>query len=455
MKTRSFFPLVAAAAIVSGCVSDAPVQSSSRHTLIEDSAGVSPKARTGKAPARATVVRTAQESAGAAGERPVRPVRIDERPLRIDDVGPAGRVHQKPSAATGSQLSSGSAQTGRQSFARTAPAYATPAASSHAAAPAAAATAGGAYRVHTVQTGETALGIALANSMTLDQLKALNPELQRDPDRLRVGQGVKVFASAGAKGVKTAAAAAPAERKPARQQTAAKATGATGGEYVVQAGDTLSSIAASQGGSAADWMAANGMKEDDALRLRPGQSLKRPAAGAAGAKTASGGAAAAKRTTAAAETKRDVEAPPQDAGKVVVDGTDSSIEDVLSDGLAGAKEKARAEREKAEKALREAEEAEKARLAEAQKAAEKAKKQAEEDKKRAEEAARAVTKIATADPESAQAAAKAGEYVVQPGEDLFSIALKFDVMPLALRKANSSDLADLKPGQVLKIPPKD
>ena len=35
------------------------------------------------------------------------------------------------------------------------------------------------------------------------------------------------------------------------------------------------------------------------------------------------------------------------------------------------------------------------------------------------------------------------------------MAATFDVTPLALRKANGSDLAVLKPGQVLKIPSKD
>ena len=44
---------------------------------------------------------------------------------------------------------------------------------------------------------------------------------------------------------------------------------------------------------------------------------------------------------------------------------------------------------------------------------------------------------------------------MQPDDDIFTIALKFDVTPLALRKANGSDLSVLKPGQVLKIPAKD
>ena len=138
-------------------------------------------------------------------------------------------------------------------------------------------------------------------------------------------------------------------------------------------------------------------------------------------------------------------------------GTDSSISDVLAGGLSGAKDRARAEREEAERKAREAaDRAEKERLAEAQRAAEEARRAAEEARHAAEDQAADKGRKAAPAPAPAPApTAGAGEYVVQPDDDIFTIALKFDVTPLALRKANGSDLSVLKPGQVLKIPAKD
>ncbi|MBQ7666635.1 MAG: LysM peptidoglycan-binding domain-containing protein [Kiritimatiellae bacterium] len=401
MKTAFSLPFLAAGAavaLVAGCVSAPQPQASSRRTLFGDSSGSSGAS---EPYARKAVVHTASSHRGAAAsahESEIRPVRIDERPLDLNDVGPAGRVQRKASLVQSAPAAASAPPPARTTAVpprRVAPA----------------ATSGGAYRVYTVQSGDTALGIAIANSMTLDQLKALNPEIASAPDRLRIGQGVKVYSAGGGQRSTVLArgqnASGAASAKPAKVTTAASTA-------------------------------------------KTPSSTARKSADAASSGTA-------KKTAVAPAPARDVEAPPKPASDVKVADTDATIEDVFSTGLAGAKDKAREKREEAEKAARDAAAAEKARLEAAQKAAEEQLRKAEEAKRQAEQnAAKAAGDTAAAAATAVSStAARDGEYVVQQGDDIFSIALKFDVMPLALRKANGSDLSDLKAGQVLKIPPKD
>lgn len=456
MKTSALLSLFAAAALVSGCrvYEGGPT----RRTLLGPStpSSSSQGASRSKAAAKPAKARPAQPRGAVAspvrGETPVRPVAladepyIEDEPVLVDGVGPAGRVRPKP--AKPYVASPAPAPTPVRAPAAAAPAPA---------APAAPAQSGGAYRVHAVKPGETALAIAVANGMTLDQLKALNPEVMRNPDRLRVGQGVKVVANgAGARAAEPArhVALSPREGGDAKSQPRpvpdrAKPAPSGDGFYVVRDGDTLSGIASREGGTTAEWKAANGLS--DANSLRVGQKLARP-----------GSVAAAPRPAPAPSPKpqprpapADLEAPPPPPTDVIVTGTDSSISDVLAGGLSGAKDRARAEREEAERKAREAaDRAEKERLAEAQRAAEEARRAAEEARRAAEDQAADKGRKAAPAPAPAPTVG-AGEYVVQPDDDIFTIALKFDVTPLALRKANGSDLSVLKPGQVLKIPAKD
>lgn len=456
MKTLSAVSFVAAA-IVSGCITSPTQPSSTRRTLFD-----SPTSSSSQSIKPATV-RTAGKTAKTGsfqGETPIRPVRIDERPVALDDVGPAGRVHPKPSVQAPRPVSS--ASTPQFKPPRTAPlAPARPVSHGSSSSP----TTGGAYRIHTVQPGETALGIAIANSMSLDELRALNPEIQNNPDRIRVGQGLKVAGPPSAprntvvarndSGSGKQKVAPPlVDRTSVQPQPTQPAQSSKHGQYVIQEGDTLSAIAHKEGGSVADWKAANGLSDADTMKLHPGQRLVRPVPSAGKSNPSAG-----KVQPADSSRSHDVEAPPPPPEQVKVAGTDASIDDVFAGGLSGAKEKARAQREEAEKLAREKAAEEKARLEAAQKAAEEARVAAENAKRQAEaealKAAKGAEKAVTETVQAVSATAKPGEYIVQPGDDIFSIALKFDVMPLALRKANGSDLADLKPGQVLKIPPKD
>lgn len=453
MKTSAILSLFAAAALVSGC--RIPEGGSTRRTLLgpsTPSASSRPTAAASSSRARPANPRGAVASP-VRGETPVRPVAladepyIEDEPVLIDGVGPAGRVRPKP-AKPFVPAPAPVRSPAPHPAATVTPAPAVP--------PASPARSGGAYRVHAVKSGETALAIAVANGMTLDQLKALNPEVMRNPDRLRVGQGVRVVANgAGARAVEAPrhVALPPREGGDAKSQPRPlldrpKPAEAGDGFYLVRDGDTLSGIASREGGTTAEWKAANGLS--DANSLRVGQKLVRPAsvAGAPRPAPRPSPAPAPSPKPQPRPAPADLEAPPPPPTDVLVAGTDSSISDVLAGGLSGAKDRARAEREEAErKAREEAARAEQERLEEARRQAEDARRAAEDQ---AADKGRKVAPVPAPAP-----TAGAGEYVVQPDDDIFTIALKFDVTPLALRKANGSDLSVLKPGQVLKIPAKD
>ena len=110
--------------------------------------------------------------------------------------------------------------------------------------------------VHTVSSGEALSRIAKRYGVTVQQLIAANGI--RDPNRIRVGQRLKIPGKASA-----APVAAPA--KPASEA-----------EHVVASGDALSRIAKSNGVTVQQLMEANGIKDPN--RIRVGQRLKIPAA---------------------------------------------------------------------------------------------------------------------------------------------------------------------------------
>lgn len=447
MKNKAILSLFAAAALVSGC--RIYEGGSTRHTIFDNPAPAKKSGQTVK-PAK---IHASPQRAGnvrSGGEVPVHPVDVNvDRPVSVDDVGPAGRVRPKTVQPAPAQDWNSAARQVPGGGSSRPPAGYVPATQ-----PRPAET--GAYRVHTVQPGETALEIAIANGMTLDQLKSLNPDVQRDPDHLRVGQGLRVRSGGktppGGDGRRNTVvdsrpaggSSTPAPIVDRRPQPEPAPQKAGPGEYVVKQGDTLSDIAHREGGTVAEWKAANGLSDGDETKIKVGRKLVRPGSRPANPQP---GKNAGKNTADnpppppppdADAAPRDAEAPPPPPKDVIVPGSDSTVEDVLSVGLSGARDKSRAEREAAEKAAREAEEA---RLEAARKEAEKAKREAEEAKRKAEE---------TLKEDSGDSAP--GKYTVQPEDDIFTIALKFNVAPIALRKANGSDLSVLKPGQTIVIP---
>ena len=89
------------------------------------------------------------------------------------------------------------------------------------------------------------------------------------------------------------------ELRPAN--AAAKTAGST---YTVKQGDTISAIAARNGVSTKELLAANGLSAQDASKIRPGRHLTIPGKAAAPAPKKSSAKSSAKKTTAKKSTKK-------------------------------------------------------------------------------------------------------------------------------------------------------
>jgi len=130
--------------------------------------------------------------------------------------------------------------------------------------------AGAESKAYTVQKGDTLSSIASMYSTSWKQLAEFNG--LSDPNKLRVGQEIRIPSSLGA----------PAPRPKARP--AAKKAPSTpikqGGSYVIQKGDTLSRIAVRAGVSISELKAANSLTSD---RIIAGKSLTIPKKGSVAA----------------------------------------------------------------------------------------------------------------------------------------------------------------------------
>lgn len=136
---------------------------------------------------------------------------------------------------------------------------AAPAGAPAAAAPAAAPAAGpGTY---TVKPGDTLRGIAIARNSSTAAIAAANHIT--DPNKLSVGQVLRIPAVGG-----TAARAAAGTAKPAARKATVAAS-----RYAVRQGDTLSGISRRTGVSVQQLMRANGMSTPN---LRAGSSITIP-----------------------------------------------------------------------------------------------------------------------------------------------------------------------------------
>ncbi len=128
---------------------------------------------------------------------------------------------------------------------------AAPAEHDHAAAPGA-----GAY---TVQKGDTLSGIARRSGVTLAELRAANHMTGSEED-IRSGQVLEI----------------PGGARHVTSTASAKGTDAAG-SYTVKPGETLSGIAARHHTSVSAILKANGLKPEQADRIRDGKVLKMPA----------------------------------------------------------------------------------------------------------------------------------------------------------------------------------
>ena len=253
------------------------------------------------------------------------------------------------------------------------------------------------YTIYIVQNGDYLAKISKKFNVTIASIKRLNPSIKKDV--VRVGQKLKLpgkidIGIQSAPVVATATTAVATAKKPVAKKGHASYTGATK-EYAVKNGDTLGSIAYGNGITIRQLKELNGLASDS---LKIGQKLKIPAekvmkpAKAEKAKPAEKKAAEAAPATAPAVEKKAEEAAP----------------------VASA-------------------------AAEAAPAVE-------------EQAAAPVADAAETAPAKAEAAAST-TYVVQEGDDMTGVSIRWGVSAAQIRELNNLAEGDqLVPGQIIKLP---
>ena len=270
------------------------------------------------------------------------------------------------------------------------------------------------YTIYVVQNGDYLAKISKKFNVTISSIKRLNPSIKKDV--VRVGQKLKLPGKIDV-GVQSApvavAATATATTTAAAKKTTSKKgyspyTGATK-EYVVKNGDTLGSIAYGNGINIRQLKELNGLSSDS---LKIGQKLKVPAEKVAKA------AAPAKK--AAAPAKAETAAPEKTA------------EPAKADAAAPAK-------------------AEAAAPVEAEKPAEAA--PAEAPAEAAKDAAPVAAETAKAAAPAKAEAAATTTYVVQEGDDMTGVSIRWGVSAAEIRELNNLAEGDqLVPGQIIKLP---
>lgn len=118
---------------------------------------------------------------------------------------------------------------------------------------------------YTITAGDSISALAVRFGVRTPDILALNPSLQKNPNKLRIGQ--KVMLPPGTDVSKKA------KPRPAKVQKAAPAKGAT---YTVKAGDVLGGIAHRHGVTVAELKKVNNLKSDN---IWVGQKLTIPAGG--------------------------------------------------------------------------------------------------------------------------------------------------------------------------------
>ena len=250
------------------------------------------------------------------------------------------------------------------------------------------------YSTYVVKSGESLSKIANAHGFRYVDVLAVNPGI--NPNKIRVGQTIVLPAAGTAKPIAKSASATPA-----------KTASAAGGTYVVQKGDILGRIANKFGVKVADLKKANGLTSD---KIVIGQKLVIP-----GAKTAAKALPAvapvspkvgATNTKLAATKPQKAEEPKVDAPKPVV----TDVKPVEPPAIVPPPP---------------APVAPPAVLPEAVPPA----------------------------PPAPPVAPKGTPYVVQEGQDLFDISVKWGVSAADVKALNNLQSDTLTPGQTILIPP--
>ena len=273
------------------------------------------------------------------------------------------------------------------------------------------------YTIYVVQNGDYLAKISKKFNVTISSIKRLNPSIKNDV--VRVGQKLKLPGKIDLSSVRSVTAApVTASAQPAKNPVAKKGftpyTGATK-EYVVKNGDTLGSVAYGNGITIRQLKDLNGLSSDS---LKIGQKLKIPAEKIVKA----GKKPVAAKAAAAAEKKSVAEKKPVDEKRPVAE-----------------KDVAPVEAEKpAESPFAEAEAAALAPATDAAQAATEAAKPAE---------------AVAADATKAAEAVATTTYVVQEGDDITGVSIRWGVSAAEIRELNNlADGDQLVPGQIIKLP---
>ena len=255
--------------------------------------------------------------------------------------------------------------------------------------------------VYVVKNGDSLSKIAKNRGVSLSALRSANPSLKGD--KIRIGQKLNIPAKASA----SAATAAAAK--------SAAAAGATK-TYVVKSGDTLGAIAIANGISVRQLKELNGLTKDT---IRIGQKLKVPAV--------KGAATTAKKTVAKKTADAKKAAEPKAAAPKVADKA--------APVAAPAAQPAPAPAESATQPAP-------------------APEAPAEQPAPVEQPAEAPAEQPAAVPAAADAAPSSGAtYVVQEGDDMTGISIRWGVSAAAIRELNNLGENDqLKVGQVIKLP---
>ena len=262
------------------------------------------------------------------------------------------------------------------------------------------------YTIYVVQSGDYLSKISKRFNVTIASIKRLNPSIKGDV--IRVGQKLKLPGKVDVPAAATPAAAAATHV--ASKKTYTSYTGATK-EYVVKSGDTLGVIAYGNGINIRQLKELNGLTKDT---LRVGQKLKIPAEKVV--KTAKATKApAAKKATAAKTASASASAS-------------AATEAVATAAAApAAPAEAPAATDAAPAAAAEAAEAAPAEAA----------------------ASAAPAAAAPAVP----AAPATSTYVVQEGDDMTGVSIRWGVSAAEIRELNNLGENDqLVPGQIIKLP---
>ena len=278
--------------------------------------------------------------------------------------------------------------------------------------------------VYVVQSGDSLSKISKRYNVTISSIRRLNPSLKGDA--IRIGQKLTLPGKVDVRA--TAVAASAVAAVPAKKSAAYVGETKT---YVVKSGDTLGAIAIANGISVRQLKELNALKKDN---IRVGQKLKVPATKVAAKTTKVPAKKAAAPAKKVAEKKAEKPAPAAAPAAPAAAAPEAAAP------AAPAVESAPAPAAETPAPAPAAETPAPASAAETPAPA-------------PAEAPAAPAAEAPAAPAAEAAPAATATYVVQEGDDMTGVSIRWGISAAAIRELNNLGENDqLKPGQVIKLP---